>query len=156
MHKDRLADKKDAKGNSHDEEPKSIHDIDLANLSAFDKGWLAVHLLAFAAIVSAGGTSSLLLLQLPCGDSSRKVLLELASHCFSLPFFQTLAVVRFMLPRWLQRIGHGAPIKDHAFNTVFTQIVTFAEALFLAIATHTTPNATRGLVLMKLQTTVAS
>lgn len=148
-------DKKDARPDRL-EEPRSLYDIDLANLSAFDKGWLAIHLLALGAVVSAFATSSLLLWQLPCGDSSRKTLLELASHCFSLPLMHTVTVVRFMVPMWLQRIGHPVSVKDRACNAVLTLVLGFAEALFLAIATHNTPNDTGGLVLVKLQTTVAS
>lgn len=156
MDDDRFADKKDAKNSLHDERSTSIHDIDFASLSGFDKGWLAIHLLAFGAIAVAVATSSLLLWQAPCGDSVRKALLELSDQCFHLPFFQMLTVVSFMLPIWLQRIGHPWSSKEYTCNAVFTLALTFAEALFLAIATHNTTNDTRGLVLVKLQTTVAS
>lgn len=151
-----LADKKDTKDHRRTEDPISIYDIDFTNLPTFDKQWLAVHVLAVGAMISAAATSSAFLWQMPCSDSSRKDLFKLSEECFNMPF-QLANMGRFVLLLWLPRVGRRVESRNQSrIMVLLAQALFFIVAIVLGIATYQAPSSNYSLVIVKSQTTVTS
>jgi hypothetical protein len=132
----------------------SLYDMDFTRLPTFDKHWATAHTIALALFSTAAATSTVLLWQTPCSDSTRKPLMELSVNCFNhFPSITNLLLV--VVQAWLQRItgtistqGGGLP----RFMYIMLQLYFVTAGLGLGLSVYDAPNTSYGLVMVKFQT----
>ena len=138
------------------EQSKSLYDMDFTRLPTFDKHWAIVHAISLAMFSSAAATSTMLLWQTPCSDSTRKPLMELSVNCFNhFPSITNLLLV--VVLAWLQRITGTASAQGlPRFMYIMLQLYFVTAGVDLALSVYDAPNTSYGLVMVKVQTAAAA
>lgn len=133
------------------EESTLLYDTDFTNLPAFDKQWIAVHLLALISLLSVALTSTSLLWQTPCGDSGRKHLMSLSENSFT-PFPQLVTMGGALMQVWLPRIDARRDRKNQSrFMVIVAQFYFLTVGVTMGISAFFNKSTTYGLALVNVQ-----
>jgi hypothetical protein len=136
------------------EESTLLYDTDFSNLPAFDKQWLAVHMLALISLFSVAVTSTTLLWQTPCGDSARKHLMSLSENSFT-PWCQVVTMGGALGQVWLPRIDARRDRKlQSRFMLIVAQFYFFTVGSTMGLSAWFTASTTYGLAVVNVQTAI--
>jgi hypothetical protein len=133
------------------EESTLLYDTDFSNLPAFDKQWIAMHLLALISLVSVAATSTSLLWQTPCGDSGRKHLMSLSENTFT-PFPQLVTMGGALMQVWLPRIDARRDRKNQSrFMVIIAQFYFLTVGVTMGISAYFNESTSYGLAMVNVQ-----